>query len=216
MSSTLTKAVNSLGIKETVPCRWDIGCGGRKKEGHKGVDCIAFPGETGPDLVRDITKPWDWLEDNSVDEINSGHVLEHLAPAARVLFFNECYRVLKPGGKAFVACPHWNSCRAYGDPTHVWPPVGAFTWLYLNEDWRKREAPHTDIEFAADKSLGFDCNFDHVNAYTVHPLVQMKAQEVRDHMMTFASEACPDIMVTLTKAERLKPANPCPGPDIKD
>lgn len=43
--------------------------------------------------------------DNSIDIINSSHVIEHLPLESALHFYNECYRVLKPGGIFRISTP---------------------------------------------------------------------------------------------------------------
>ena len=107
----------------------DIGCGKGKKAGFHGVDSIAFDGV---DTVFDVrTSPWPWA-DNSVEEVHCSHFLEHLTATERVQFMNEMWRVMKEGAKATLITPHWGSNRAYGDPTHQWPPVSEMWFYYLD------------------------------------------------------------------------------------
>lgn len=107
----------------------DLGCGKNKAQGFIGVDSIAFEGV---DLVADLRKDWPW-KDGEVDEVHCSHFLEHLTGAERIHFFNELYRVLKHGGQARIITPHWSHERAYGDPTHQWPPVCSWTYFYLDK-----------------------------------------------------------------------------------
>ena len=110
----------------------DLGCGVHKKEGFVGVDSIAF---AGVDVVADLRTRWPW-DDGSVDEVHASHFVEHLTANERTHFCNELFRVLKVGGKATVIVPHWGNHRAYGDPTHQWPPVSEFWFYYLSRAWR--------------------------------------------------------------------------------
>lgn len=172
----------------------DFGCGINKRQDFTGIDNKAFPGV---DIVLDVVakdeagnfKQWPW-EDNSVEEAHASHFIEHLKPDERVHFVNELYRVLKPGAKTTVVCPHWSSCRAYGDLTHQWPPVCEFWFYYLKEDWRKLQAPHNDF---------YKCNFDAVWGYNLQGQVAARNQEYQQYAMTFYKEACQDIVATLTK-----------------
>lgn len=164
--------------------RIDLGCGPHPKEGFIGVDIMDF----GQDIVADITKKWQW-KDNSVDEVHSSHTVEHLDGPERVHFFNELYRVLKPGGKATIIVPHWASSRAYGDPTHKWPPISEMSWLYLNREWRALNAPH----------VGYRCNFDFTYGYSIAPMWQAKSEEARQFGLTHYREVAMDTMATLTK-----------------
>lgn len=128
----------------------DLGCGSRKQPGFEGVDHHPFEGV---DHVLDLRQRWPW-DDSSVDEVHSSHFVEHLTNPERVHFWNELYRVLKPGkfengqpvgGTARIIVPNWSHASAYGDPTHQWPPFSEWAVLYLDKQWRAGNAPHTDL-----------------------------------------------------------------------
>ena len=174
------------------PLKLDLGCGPNGKPGFLHVDQTAFPGV---DVVLDLRGKWPWA-DNSVEEAHSSHFIEHLDSMERVHFYNELYRVLKPGAKATIITPHWASCRAYGDPTHKWPPVSEFAWYYLKRDWRMANAPHADITNLAG---GFSCNFEVTWGYGLEPGVAARNQEYQQHAMTYFKEACQDMFATLVK-----------------
>lgn len=187
--------LNSRGRRQVVaetPLKLDLGCGPHKREGFTGVDHTAFPGV---DIVHDFNDPWPW-GDNSVEEAHCSHCIEHFDAMERVHFLNELYRVLKPGAKCTVIAPHWSSCRAYGDPTHKWPPVSEFAFFYWKKDWRLANAPHTDASNLKD---GFNCNFDVTWGYSMEPGVAARNQEYQQHAMTYFKEACQDVIATLTK-----------------
>ena len=59
--------------------------------------------------------PWPW-HTNSADEIIATDVLEHLDNF--IGFFDECWRILKPGGTILVQTPRWDSVNVAIDPTH--------------------------------------------------------------------------------------------------
>lgn len=129
------------------PLKLDLGCGKNKQAGFVGVDARQFEGV---DVVTDLgSHAWPW-PDASVEEVHASHFIEHLTATQRVHFANELFRVLKPGGKATIITPHWNSPRAYGDLTHQWPPVSEWWFLYLSKAWREVNAPHGD---------GYTCDF---------------------------------------------------------
>jgi ubiquinone/menaquinone biosynthesis C-methylase UbiE len=167
------------------------------------VDIKPFPGV---DVVMNIAKDrWPW-PDNSVDEVVASHVLEHLTPdtgvdpGGRRHFMNELYRVLKPNPvgkvdyKATVITPHWASNRAYGDPSHVWPPISEMTFLYYNEAWRKVNAPHLD---------GYACDFEVMQpTYSIHPALHTRSVEHQQERLGWAKEACQDTIQTLFKREK--------------
>jgi len=152
----------ALKLVEPAPLRLDIGCGKNKREGFHGVDAIAFDGV---DTVMDARGKWPWA-DNSVEEAHSSHFVEHLTQEERCHFFNELWRVLKPGAKATIVVPHWSNARAYGDPTHKWPAISEWFFLYLNRGWREANAPHAD---AKNWPPGYSCDFEGGAVTTVDP-----------------------------------------------
>ena len=171
----------------------DLGCGPNKKEGFVGIDSIAFDGV---DHVLDIgTERWPF-DNETVDEAHASHFLEHLTATQRVHFYNELYRVLKPGMSATIIVPHWNSTRAYGDPTHQWPPVSEFSFYYLSREWRAGNAPHTDIKH---NSQGFDCHFEATWGYGMHPALFARNPEYQQFALSWHKEAAQDLHANLMK-----------------
>lgn len=172
----------------------DIGCGKSKREGFTGIDQYAMEGV---DHVVDLrTFPWP-VESDSVEEVHCSHFLEHLSAQERVGFYNELYRIMKPGAKASIITPHWGSNRAYGDPTHQWPPVSEMSFFYLSRDWRETQAPHTDKKW---NPAGYDCHFAATWGYTMRGDLMTRNQEYQQYAMQNYKEVCQDIVATLTKA----------------
>lgn len=172
----------------------DIGCGPNPKEGFEGVDQYAFDGKV--KHVLDVRKtPWPW-KDGEVDEIHSSHFLEHLTAPERCAFLNECHRVLKLGGTMTMVTPHWASNRAYGDPTHQWPPVSEMFFYYLSREWRMANAPHSD------KSVwehGYSCDFEATWGYAMRQDLTMRNQEYQQYAFANFKEAILDTVATLKK-----------------
>jgi SAM-dependent methyltransferase len=171
-----------------VPFKLDLGCGKNKQAGFVGVDERAFEGV---DVAHDLRRPWPW-SDSSVDEVHCSHFLEHLTGAERIHFFNELYRVLKPGAQARIITPHWSHERAYGDPTHQWPPVCSWTYFYLDRNWREANAPHTD----------YNCHFIYVLAGCHDPndqYVAFRNMETKQVLMSRNINVTTDLIATLTK-----------------
>lgn len=189
MSKRKLKAVEVPAIT-----RLDLACGKNKREGFVGVDALALPGV---DQVVDLRQPWPW-KDGSVEEVHASHFIEHLTSPERIHFFNELYRVLRVGGKATIITPHWASNRAYGDPTHQWPPVAEMAWYYLLRSWRTEQAPHTDVQW---NPQGFSCDFDATWGYSLNPLIAPRNPEYQQHALQFFKEAATDMIATLTKRE---------------
>jgi hypothetical protein len=135
--------VSTRKKKKQSELRLNLGCGMNRIEGFIGVDFM--PSDT-VDVRHDLTEcPWPW-DDNSVDEIVSNHLVEHIPMVevpypgfdrpidALCAFMNECYRILKPGCGIRLQYPHHASDRAFWDPTHrrFIPPM---TWSYFNRGW---------------------------------------------------------------------------------
>lgn len=141
----------------------------------------------------DLRQSWPW-EDESVEEVHSAHFVEHLTGPERIHFVNELWRVLTPTGRATLITPHWASCRAYGDLTHQWPPVSEFWFYYLNEEWRKTNAPH---------NTGYECNFGATWGYSLREDLHSRNQEYQSFAISNYKEAAQDLIATLTKSPRL-------------
>lgn len=191
--------------KADEPLRVDIGCGKNKREGFLGVDVIDFEGV---DVVMDAGKDkWPW-KDGTVDEIHASHFVEHLEPEERIHFVNELYRVLKKptydnagqiaSGKATIIVPHWASQRAYGDMTHKWPAVSEFWFYYLDKDWRKVNAPHSDFD---ECGWGYKCNITATWGYSFSPALNGRNQEYVNHALQNFKEAASDIIAIFSRKD---------------
>lgn len=175
-------------VEVAASIKLDLGCGKNKRPGFTGCDSIEFDGV---DEVLDLTKPWPW-KDGSVDEAHSSHFLEHLTQDERVHFFNELFRVLRMGAQVSIIVPSWTSERAYGDPTHKWPPVVGFSFLYLNKGWREANAPHT----------AYTCDFDVQGGNNLAHPWQLKNQEAQAFAQNHYLNVALDTFVTITKTKR--------------
>lgn len=177
--------MEALKAAEPTPLlKLDFGCGKCQRDGFEGVDCIDF----GQKHVLDLRQPWPWPA-NSVEEAHSSHFIEHLDGAERVHFFNELYRVLVPGGKATIIAPHWSNDCAYGDPTHKWPPISNWTFLYLFKQWRDANAPHT----------GYTCDFDWTFGFNLDPAIGARNQEYQQFAVNHYRNGARDLQGVLTK-----------------
>jgi len=141
------------------------------------------------------------LADNSVDEAHCSHFIEHLTNLddkwERTHFFNELYRVLKPGASCSLVLPHWASNRYYGDPTHK-EPFSEMGFFYLSKDWRLSQAPHTDAQITGNPSL-YSCDFEATWGYSLHQALQLRNQEYQQNALTFWKEAAQDLVANLKK-----------------
>lgn len=190
--------------------RLDLACGNNKKEGYKGID-IAKTDST--DYVINLQQfPWP-IESESVEEVNCSHYIEHIphnninsilaqsnsfeefkqkiseSKDGLISFWNELYRILKPGGKAHIAAPYYSSLRSVGDPTHV-RPIGDSTCWYLNKKWI------TDNKL---EHYGLECDFDVKVSYFITNEMTLKSEEVRNKAFTHDLNVIDDIIIELTK-----------------
>jgi hypothetical protein len=117
----------------------DLGCGSRPKDGFSGVDIV------GPDVdfLIDLASGHRWhFQTSSVDALASSHFIEHI-PAEYVQtpdggqdalfwFFDEAWRIAKPGALFELRWPGYNSVWAFQDPTHRrFIPVQALAYLSI-------------------------------------------------------------------------------------
>jgi len=115
--------------------------------------------------------------------------LEHLTGEERVGFFNELFRVMQVGGRAEIRAPHWSHEAAYGDPTHKWPPISGWTFIYLNKEWRDVNAPH----------VGYECDFDWSNAGMWDQWLAARNDETKIFAMGHYTNSQREIIATLIK-----------------
>lgn len=90
------------------------------------------------DVIVDLNlAPWSWA-DNSVEEIIAHDALEHLFNP--IISLNECWRILKPGGKLDLIVPTAEGRGAFQDPTHlVYPPFTLNSLFYYEHGNPHRE-----------------------------------------------------------------------------
>ncbi len=94
----------------------NLGCGENHLAGYVNVDKLGDP-----DVRHDLeTFPWPWPDD-SVDEIQIVHVLEHLGQRTEVYLsiIKELYRICRDGARLRIVVPHFRHQNFFDDPTHV-------------------------------------------------------------------------------------------------
>jgi predicted SAM-dependent methyltransferase len=137
------------------PAKLDLACGQLKRsDDFVGLDITAEG--TLADIVCDLLEtPWP-IETNCVEELVCSHFVEHI-PHWRPgwtrdgwwRFFDEVWRIVKPGGRVEIIHPYCQSSRAFWDPTHE-RYIHEATWFYLNAEWRRQqELSHypTEVDF---------------------------------------------------------------------
>ena len=91
----------------------DLGCGPFKTAGAVGVDMVKHPSV---DVVHDLDQFPYPFNDDSFDAIITNHCLEHLIDPTKT--FEECLRIVAPGGAIYVRLPHYTNGASFGDVTH--------------------------------------------------------------------------------------------------
>lgn len=161
------RALDSNGSQATEGLKLDFGCGRNIRDKFEGVDRLPLPGVK---HVVDLWRfPWPW-EDSSVSAIHCQHLLEFMPQAfvARdgvsliqvpespedqdlfFAFFDECFRILKPGALMTVVVPCGRHNLSMDNPCHRRSFVET-TWLSLHEPCR--------LETGMDAVVR--CNFDY-------------------------------------------------------
>jgi hypothetical protein len=116
-------------LARTGPLKLDLGCGATKLgDDYIGVDELDGPAV---DVVGDVTEVLRSLEAESVDEIYSSHLFEHIGDLDALV--SEIERVLVSGGCLVTRVPHFSNPYYYSDPTHR-RPFGLYTFSYFAED----------------------------------------------------------------------------------
>jgi predicted SAM-dependent methyltransferase len=206
-------------FKEKPAVMLDLGGGDNPAPGFESVDLYAATASYKVNLFK---FPWPWA-DNSVSEIHCAHFVEHIpmvfvktveavdmyGPATCQVeshlggegfrdlwcaFFDECHRILRPGGKMTVITPHVQSVRAFQDPTHRRFHSEA-NFLYLDKNWRE-----------ANKLTHYlgSCHFD-VRADRIGPMEeQFRHPEAQMLRSMHYWNAVYDLRVTLIKPEEKK------------
>ena len=153
-----------------------------------GVD---FANCEGVDIIHDLTIFPYPFEDNSIDVIHSSHFVEHLDGIERMKFMDECYRILKPGGKMRLLHPYYKSVRAVQDPTHKWPPISENSYFYWDKSWRElNKLDHYPIK----------CDFEFGIYYTWQdPTIANKNEETRNFYIDKYWNIVADMVVDLKK-----------------
>jgi predicted SAM-dependent methyltransferase len=154
--------IEKLSKKEHIVI--ELGCGPNKQAGAIGVDKLE---DKAVDIVADIENGLPFLPDNSVDEILSRHLLEHIENLEQLI--REIYRTLKPGGIHRVIVPHFSNPHFYSDYTHR-RFFGLYTFDYFADDETKlkRKVPnfYNDLSFQITKR--------YLRFYSLRPLLNLR------------------------------------------
>lgn len=117
----------------------ELGCGPNKSAGSIGIDMLPLEGV---DIVHDLEKPFNFIPDNSIDEVRSSHLLEHIDNLE--VLIREIHRILKPSGLHIAVVPHWSNPYYYSDYTHR-RFFGLYTFDYMASKSTKLKRPVPDF-----------------------------------------------------------------------
>jgi len=77
----------------------DVGCGVQKVPGFIGLDKVK---SKDVDMVCDFLKESLPFDDNTIDEVFCGDVIEHITYKEMIKLMNEIYRICKPNAKVVI------------------------------------------------------------------------------------------------------------------
>lgn len=175
------------------PHKLDLACGNNLQAGFTGVD-ITKKGTQADIECNLLVFPWPF-KDNSIKEVFSSHFLEHIPHGDGYHdpffdFFNELYRIMKPGATARFVTPYYSSVRAIQDPTHM-RSIGEPTYFYLSKKWRKlNKLEHYPI----------NCDFETIKVdHAVSEEYTARAAEAVQYSALHEWNVINDILVTIQK-----------------
>ncbi len=172
-----------------MPLKLNLGCGNHKLEGYLNVDSQSG---CSPDQIVDLEQfPWPWA-DNSVEEIQMSHVLEHLGATTEKYFgiMRELYRVCAPNASVHITVPHPRSDNYLTDPTHVRPITANGLSMFdqeLNRQWIAENSATTPLGLYL--GINFKITDTNVNIldpwYTRFVQGQISEEEIRTAIQSY-------------------------------
>jgi len=125
--------------------RLNIGAGNVAKQ-PGWLNCDLTPAPNVDHVFSADSDVWPFL-DNSVEEINISHVLEHLGNPFH--FFRESFRVLCPNGQLKIRVPYGGHHAAWWDLTHL-QPYFAETFAFVQPGYNRTigNPQHNDPGYA--------------------------------------------------------------------
>jgi ubiquinone/menaquinone biosynthesis C-methylase UbiE len=146
------------------------------------------------DVKKDIKKyleKWPY-SDESVSEITCNGVLEFIDGLDRAFFMDEVYRILKPGAKATIRVPYWNSVGGIQDYAYAWPPFCEASFCYFDKAQRE------SIGLTEDQR-DIKCDFEVGFGYDVPSEIANKSEETRSFHIKHYSNTINFLNIVLTK-----------------
>ena len=112
----------------TRPLILDVGCGINKLPGSLGIDRNA---RSRADVLCDLDHFPYPFRDSSFDGLQAIHVIEHVSDVLKTMV--EFHRLVRAGGRVFLATPHYTDFSSFCDPTHKWH-LNSFSFRYFGDD----------------------------------------------------------------------------------
>jgi O-antigen biosynthesis protein len=125
------------------------------------------------DIITDLNRTWPF-SDNSIGCLRAYDVFEHLKDSVHTMM--ELYRVLAPGGYAFIQVPSTDGRGAFSDPTHVsfWNEL---SFLYYTTK-QKNQYIDCPVRFQAIRLFTTEKNNDGV-CWTIAHLMKLSGIDER-------------------------------------
>lgn len=128
-------------VAEAAKIRLDIGCGANLQPGWTGIDARAFPEYDSKHFVQHDLENVPWpLPDGCASIIQASHIMEHILPRKFIPVMDEMWRVLEPGGQAWITGPYGWSHGFIQDPTHTKPLNETLFAYFTPKDWTGRDS----------------------------------------------------------------------------
>lgn len=128
--------------------------------------------------------------DESVDEIVGENVLEKIPNL--INFIDECYRIIRYGGKISFNSPYYASVRAWISPLNI-RGLSEMSLNFSQKKWRE-ENKFTEALVKSD--------FDVTAQFLLDEAVLLRSEEARNFQLSKYSNVVMAMMYTLTKKRR--------------
>jgi predicted SAM-dependent methyltransferase len=161
----LTRVVEPLSrhnadrlLRSKQPLRLNLGSYLDRKPGFCNVDLAGIPVDVAWNIVRPLPFP-----SASVDVVCHDHTIEHLSLSEGVALTQDCFRVLRPGGRLRISVPDASAAiRAYVAGEARQAPTPLLEMQRLFYDWGHR----TMYDSATLSMLLGECGFTEIEVCT--------------------------------------------------
>lgn len=127
------------------------------------------------------------LSNDSIEEIQGQDVLEKVPSLIR--FIEECYRILKPEGKAIFSSPIYSSTKAWSSPLAI-RGISEYTLNFSSKDWREQNK-YTEAMILA--------NFEVNGQVAIEQSYMQRSDEARAFGVKCYNNIAQALLFTLTK-----------------